>query len=128
MAITHSTAIRNTLADAVVDAIDAGSTNAAGKLQIATSTAFTTVLATLAFANPAFGAAASGTATANAITPDNNAAATGTAAAFRIVNRDDTEILRGTVGTSGSDINLSSTSITAGDTVTITSLTYSAAP
>jgi len=128
MALTHVAAIRNSLADLVVDAIDVGSTDASGDLQIATSTAFSTILATLVFSATAFGAASGGTATANAITADTNAANSGTAAAFRIRDRNNAEVLRGTVSATGGggDIQLSSTSITAGDTVSITSLTYTA--
>lgn len=130
MALTHVTAIRNSLADLVVDALDLGSTDATGDIQIATSTAFSTILATLTFANPAFGSATGGTATANAIVSDTNAANTGTAASFRLRDRNNAEVLRGTVTATGGggDIQLSSTSITAGDTVSITSLTYTASP
>jgi hypothetical protein len=130
MAITHSTAIRNALADLVVDAVDVGSADATGDLQIATSSAFTTILATLLFSAPAFGGAVAGVATAAAVTADTNAANNGTAANFRIRDRDNTEVLRGTVTATGGggDIQLSSTSITAGDTVSLTSLTYTAAP
>ncbi len=128
MALTHVTALRNTLANAIKTAADAGTTDANGDLQIATSSAFTTILATLNFANPAFATAASGTITANAIASDTNAANTGTAANFRIRDRDNAEVLRGTVSATGGggDIQLSSTAITAGDTVSITSLTYTA--
>lgn len=129
MALTHVTAIRNSLADLVVDAIDAGTTDATGDLQVATSTAFTTVLATILFANPAFGAASSGTATmAGAPKEDSNAAGGGTAASFRVRDRDNNEVFRGTVSTSGADMNLSSTTINAGDAVRINSFTYSSSP
>jgi hypothetical protein len=126
MSLTHITTVRNSLADLVVDLIDIGSTDATGDLQIATSTAFTTILATLQFANPAFGAAAAGVATANAIAPDTNAANTGTATSFRIRDRNNAEILRGTVTATGGggDIQLSSVSISGGDTISLTSLTY----
>lgn len=128
MSLTHITTIRNTLADAVVDALDIGSTDATGDLQIATSTAFSTILANLTFANPAFGTAATGTATANAIVSETNAPASGSAAAFRVRDRNNSEVFRGsvTVTGGGGDLQLSSVGITAGDTVSITSMTYSA--
>ena len=63
MAITLSTAARNAAANAVVDLVDAGS--GAGKLVI--MTAGDVEVATLTFSDPAFGNAASGTATASAI-------------------------------------------------------------
>lgn len=129
MALVHITTIRNSLADLVVDALDLGSTDATGDLQVATSTAWTTVLATINFANPAFGAASAGTATmAGAPKEDSNAAGGGTAAAFRVRDRDNNEVFRGTVSTSGADMNLSSTTINSGDAVRINAFTYSSSP
>lgn len=85
-----------------------------------------TLLATLAFSATAFPASTSLTsdgnitATANSIASDTNAANTGTAGHFRCWNNASTTILQGNVGTSGADLNLNTTSITAGDTVAIT--------
>lgn len=121
-AVTHPTAVRNSLANLVVDLIDAGA--AAGYLEIDTSG--DVEVATLTFSDPAFGNASSGTATANAITSDTNATG-GTAAKAFAADSDDTPVFLCAVGTSGSDINLSSVAIGAGDTVSISSLTYSAA-
>lgn len=120
MAITHSTTIRNAIADLVVDAIDAGG---AGTLEFQTSG--DVEVATLTFGATAFGAASSGTATANSVTSDTDATG-GTAAKFVIKSGGAATIISGAVGTSGSDINLSSLSIGAGDTVSLSSLTYSA--
>lgn len=127
MALTHVTTIRNALADLVVDAIDAGTADAAGDLQFATS-AFAIILATLAFANPAFGAAASGVATASAIATDGAAAGGGSAVIFRIRDRDNVEVLRGSVTATGGggDIQLSSILIALNDTVAVTAMTYAA--
>lgn len=62
------------------------------------------------------------TATANAITSDTNAAASITAGYFRLKTATGgTTIYQGNVGTSGADLNMNTTSITAGDTVAITS-------
>ena len=125
MALVHSTAARNAMADAAVDRLDLGTTNASGRLIF--KTAGDSVLATLPMSNPAFGSASSGTATASAITNDTNAAGTGTATKFDLVNRDGTVVISGTVGNgSGGDINLSSNVITAGDTVSMSALTYTA--
>lgn len=127
MAITHSTAARNAAADAVVDRLDLGSGTAAGKLVFKTGGG--TTLAVLPLSNPAFGAASSGVATASPITSDSNADASGTATVFELQDRDNTVVISGTVGNgSGGDINLSSNVITAGDTVSMSSLTYTAAP
>lgn len=119
MAVNYTTAVKNARLDAVVTAI--GST---GVLEIGT-TGMGTVLATIALGNPA------GTSTGGVLTfsgfprSDTSADATGTAAAARIRTASGgTDIVTGlTVGTSGSDINLDSVSITAGQTVTITSAT-----
>lgn len=117
---TLSTAARNAACNAIVDLIDAGSADANGDLQFQTAGA--AEVATLEFANPAFGAAATGVATANAITSDTDAAGgTTTQAVFR--DRDNATVLTATVGTSGADINLSSTTVGASDTVSVSSLT-----
>ena len=88
-------------------------------------------MATLTFSDPAFDAAGSaggnadGVATANSITDDTNAA--GGTIAFATLEDDSSNVkAHCAVSTSGSDINLSSLSITAGDTVSVTALTYTA--
>jgi hypothetical protein len=68
-------------------------------------------------------AASSGVLTLNSITSDSSANATGTASWFRITTSGGTAKIDGTVGTSGCDLNLSSTSVTSGQTVAITSFT-----
>lgn len=119
MAITLSTAARNAAADAVVDLIDGGT--GAGNLVFQTSG--DVEVATLAFSATAFGNASSGTATAASISDDTNATG-GTVAKFEAQDGDSTMIFEGSVGTSGEDINLSSLAIGAGDTVSVSSLTY----
>lgn len=126
MALTHVVAIRNTLADAVVDAIDAGTTDTTGDLIIMTSG--DVEVATLTWTvTPAYGAASSGTATMNSINDDTSATG-GTAALFMFQDRDNGEVFRGTVTATagGGDLELSSVTIGVGDTVSITSFTYSA--
>jgi hypothetical protein len=69
-------------------------------------------LAELTFANPAFAAAAAGLLTANAITTDVDAAATGTASWFRAVKSDGvTVIMDGSVGLAASDLILDAVAI-----------------
>lgn len=118
-------------ADAVVDLIDAGS--GAGTIKIYTGTIPTdantaigaqTLLATLTFSDPAFGAASNGVATASAITSDSSADATGTAAWARIADSNGTTIMDVTVGTSGEDINFNTVSFVSGAAIAISSLTY----
>lgn len=121
MAVTHPTAVRNAIADAVVDSIDVGG---AGSLIFQTSG--DVEVATLTFSATAFGAASGGTATAAAITSDTNATG-GTVAKFKIQNGSAADAgFAGAVSTSGSDINLSSLVVGSGDTVSISSLTYTA--
>lgn len=118
-------------ADAVVDLIDAGA--AAGKLRIYdgsqpatadTAVSGQTLLAELTFSDPAFGAASNGVATANAITGDTSADATGTASWFRVLDSNNVVIFDGTVGTASADLILNTVSIVAGAAVSITALTY----
>lgn len=83
-----------------------------------------TLLATLRFNATAFGSAVAGVATANAIVSDTDAAATGTAAWFRVLKSDNsTKVMDGSVGTSGCDINLSTVSIVQHATVACSSFT-----
>lgn len=84
------------------------------------------LLAELTMGATSFGAASSGTLTANSITADSSADATGTASFFRIYESDGTTVVyQGSVGTSGADLNLNSTSINAGVQVQVTSLSLS---
>lgn len=126
MALTHTTTIRNGLADYTVDAIDAGTTDATGDVIVQTSG--DTILCTINLANAAFGAASSGTATAAGLPKEGTAGASGTAAKFRVRNRDNTEIFQGTVTVTGGggDMELSSTSISTNDVIRINTFTYTA--
>lgn len=125
MALTHVTAARNAMADAVVDRIDLGSSDANGDLVIMTSG--DVEVATLACSNPAFGAASGGTATAAAISDDTSATG-GTAAKFKFQDRNNSEVFRGSVTATGGggDIEIDNVTVGAGVTVSITSFTYSA--
>jgi hypothetical protein len=124
-----STLVRNAMVDAFVDKIDEGAGAGTivfrtGSAPAATTDADTgTLLATLTFTDPAFGAAASGTATADTIASDTNIDATGTAGYWRIKDSDAEVHAQGSVGTSGADINFNSLSFVAGGTCAITSLT-----
>jgi hypothetical protein len=91
----------------------------------ATGGAATTLLAELT-CNATFAPAASaGTLTLNPITADPSANATGTATWARIVKSDGTTfVLDCSVGTSGQDINLSTVSIVAAASVTVTSAVF----
>jgi hypothetical protein len=123
MSVTHPTAVRNALADLVVDLLDGG----AGDATLEFQTSGDVEVATLTFAATAFGAASSGTATAAAIVSDTNATG-GTIAKALAKDGDGTEIFACSVTQTGSggDIELSSVVVSAGQTVSVSSLTYSA--
>lgn len=120
-----STAARNAMADALVDQIDAGA--GAGLWEIWTA-AFGTLLGTLTFTDPAFGDAASGTATAANIADDASADSDGTANRLRITTSLPATVYEGTVTATGGggDLELSTVSITSGDTLSISSATVTA--
>lgn len=120
MAVTYPNATKAVRMQAVADKIDAGA--GPGYIEIGTS-AMASVLATIPLADPC------GTVSNDVLTfdfspavSDTSADNSGTAAAARIKDSNGTVVLSGlTVGTSGADINLDSVSITAGQTVTLTS-------
>lgn len=90
------------------------------------NTAVTTqnLLAELTFNATAFGGAAAGVCTANAIV-SGTAGNTGTAAWFRAVQSNGTTVVfDGSVGTSGANLNLTSVAISSGATVSVSALTY----
>ncbi len=125
MPVTHPTATRNLMCDLVVDQLDLNTPPAKLIMQSAASA----TVATLTFSNPAFGAAASGTATAAAITSDT-AAVGGTITKAELRQGGATPIILCSVTATGGggDIQMNSVIISAGQTVAITSLTYSAPP
>jgi hypothetical protein len=126
MALGMSTTLRNARLDAITTAV-----GASGKLRIydgtrpATGGTATTLLAELTL-NATFAPAASGgTLTLNAITADSSADATGTATWGRIVKSDGTTfVMDVSVGTSGADINLNTTSLVTGANVAVTSAVF----
>lgn len=129
MAAKLAQATANAMADAVDDRANGGS--GAAKIRIYSGTepatadtalSGNTLLADFTCQDPAFGAASSGTITLAGVPLTVAAAATGTATFFRILQSDATTVVaQGTVGTSGQQLNLNTTSITSGVNVTITS-------
>lgn len=118
MAVTYRSTLKDTRMTAVKTDIDSG--GAAGSIEIGT-TGMGTVLAVLPLSYPC-GTVTSGVLTFSAITSDSAADATGTAAEARIKNSAGTAIVTGlTVGTSGANINLNTTSITTGGAVSLSS-------
>ena len=114
--------------DTVLNALNGGTIKLYTGTQPAncdTAVSSQTLLASLALSATAFAAASAGTKTANAIT-SATAGATGTAMWFRAFKSDGTTaVIDGSVGTSGADLNLPTTSINSGDTVSISSWTVS---
>ena len=85
------------------------------------------LLAELRWNATAFGAASAGVATANAITSDASANASGTASWFRALKSDGTTVIfDGSVGTSAADLILATTSIVAAAIVDVSAFTYTA--
>lgn len=91
------------------------------------ATAANVTIAALAMTeSSAFAAATGGVITANTITSDSSAVG-GTAAWFSIQKSTGARVMDGSVGTSGADLNLNSTTITTGATVAISSFTVTIA-
>jgi hypothetical protein len=83
------------------------------------------LLAELRFSATAFAAASGGVATANAITSDSSANASGTATWYRTLKSDGTTVVsEGSVGTSGANLNLNSVAISAGAAVDCTAFVF----
>ena len=123
-----STSGRNAAMDAVTALLNSGG---AGTIEIRDGTqpanpgtAITTqnLLVTLTFNATAFGASASGVATANPIV-SGTAGATGTPTWARLKSGAGTAVIDCTVGTSGTDIILASGTINSGNVVSLSSFT-----
>ena len=120
MALGFTAVLQRNRLDEITTLMDAGA--GAARLRIYDSTRPTNadtalgaqvLLAELTFSTTSFPAASGtpGTMTANAITDDASANATGTASWFRIVDDATGVVMDGDVGTSGSDLNLNSLAI-----------------
>lgn len=134
MAISISLLARNAAGNSVVSLIDSGTANPNGYMEIRAGgkpatpqdPALGTLLATMNFSNPSFGTFSAGVARANAIS-SASAVATGTAAWFRIYNRDNKTILDGSITpvAGGGDLEFDNTNFIAAGTVQITAMTIS---
>lgn len=127
MALGYVATLRNNQLAQITTAV-----GASGKIRIysgtrpATGGTETTILAELPCSATFAPAPSGGALTANAITADASANATGDASWFRLMTSANAAVIDGDVGTSGSDLNLNTTSIVAGATVSITSLVITA--
>lgn len=126
---THiSDAVANMQADALAALLDGGYFRIYDGAQPAdanTAISSQNKLAELRLGSPAFEAAAEGEITANPLTSDTDAAATGTATWFRCFESDGTTaVLDGSVGTSGCNLNLSVVNIQQHATVSVSAFTH----
>jgi len=126
MAVTHSVAARDAATNAVTALI-----GASGNLKFrltGTVGAPGTAVATLPLSADAFADSSSGTATANAITSDTNATGNASPVATATLETSaGTVVIHCAVAASGSDIDMTNgLTIAAADTVTCSSLTYTA--
>ena len=128
MATSFATTLRNARADQITVALDAGSGAALFRIydgtRPATGGTATTLLSELTYSDPSAPSAVAGVLTANAITADPSANATGTATWGRLVDSDANFVADFDVGTSGSDLNLNTVSIVAGAQVSVTSSVF----
>lgn len=117
MSVSYTAALQTTRMNAVVSAIDVNASPAT--LEIGTA-AMAAVLVIITLADPSF-TVSGAVATMAGLPKSGTASGTGTAAAARIKDGGGNIIVSGlTVGTSATDIILNSTSITNGQTVTLT--------
>lgn len=123
-----STTAVNAQADALSDLLDNGYLRIYDGTQPANAnTAITSqvLLAELRFNATAAPAASGGVLTMSSIAQDSSANNTGTATWFRALKSNgSTVVFDGSVGAASCDLNLGSTSITAGASVAVTSMTY----
>lgn len=121
MTTGYVTSLRNAQLDAITTAV-----GNAGKLQIydgtrpATGGTATTKLAEFTLGSP-FAAAASSASLSPTLPSNVTGLAAGTATWFRITTSGGTAVIDGSVGTSGADLNLNTTTISVGVTVSVTS-------
>lgn len=126
MALSYSTTVRDNRLTQISTAAGTGAfIRIYDGSRPATGGAATTLLAELTVAGT-FGSVSGQVLTVGAVTSDSSANATGTATWFRVVTSGGTFVLDGNVGTSGSDLNLNSTSIATGQVVAISSFTITA--
>ncbi|WP_020467881.1 hypothetical protein [Zavarzinella formosa] len=126
-ALKYAVTLKNAKLDAITTAI-----GTSGLLRIYSGTQPTnpdtalsgnTVLAELALSSTFAAGASGGVLTASSISSDTSADNTGTATFFSLLTSGGTRKVDGSVGTSGADLNLNTTSIVSGAQVSVSSLT-----
>jgi hypothetical protein len=120
MSVTHASAVRNLMVDAVLTEIDAGT--GAGYIELLTSG--DAEVATMVFSDPA-GVVSGAVLTFDPVNNDASAAG-GVVGKFRIRKSDAVDQMYGTVAVSGGDLTISDTTVIAGDIVSLSLFTYTA--
>ena len=129
MTASYTTAIRNGMLNSMITPANSGKLRIYGGSVPANADAAlggATLLAELTMNATSFPSASGGVLTANAITSDASADATGTATFFRILQSDGTTVIaQGTVTATGGggDLQLATVSIVAAATVSVSLLT-----
>ena len=123
MSTTHSTASKVLATNAVVDQLDGAGSKLCFRISAAGA-----IAATLTMATPAFGASSAGIATAGAIATNTNVAGNASPVSHATLQTSaDVVAITCQVAASASDINMTGgLTIGAGDTISASSLTYSA--
>jgi hypothetical protein len=131
MALSFTTTLRNNRLDQITTAVGSNALiriySGTPPANVGTALAGNTQLAELACSATFAPGASGGVLTLNAISNDTSADASGTATFFRILTSGGTAIVQGTVGTSGADMNLSTTTFSTGLVVSISSFTITEA-
>lgn len=127
MSLSIATAVKNATLDTYGANFNNGTLKVyAGTVPTDANTALSgqTLLGTLTFGATAFAAASAGSMSANAITQDSAADASGTATFYRALKSDGTTVIeQGAVGTSGAELNLNTTAIVTGGPILVSSFT-----
>lgn len=126
MAVTHATAVRSMLADALDAYINTtGSANTGGTLRLRDNT---TTIVDFDLSNPAFGSASSGVLTLADTPIAATAVASGEVDNAQILDRDEAVVLSCSVtgDGGGGDIEASNVNIASGQDCSLESLTYTA--
>ena len=124
MAVTHPASMRNLIADQVTAQFDVGSTRS----QLLFQDSGSTTICILTFSSTAFGVSSSGEAAAESITDGNSTIAGTVTIGLARSATEFNQVLSCSVTSTGGggDIELSSNVISSGQTISITSLTYTA--
>jgi hypothetical protein len=129
-ALRYKESLLNTRLDDITSAIGASGLlriySGTQPAHVDTALSGNTVLAELALSATAAGSAASHVLTLSSITADSSADNTGTATFGSLLTSGGTRIVDFSVGTSGADLNLNTTSIVSGAQVSVSSFTITA--